>query len=175
MGTLEKRSSVSRISMGFRPHATTERSMRVSRQKKRLNYFNKISLRIPTIFVRDFSRIGAVRNYDEVDVRFFLYFLRFGGGGGFCARDPYFLTHPTQRPTSPTSTDYDGRQMAGHQQTAPPQQRQSKDDTSHPHQPGARPDPPRPDPASSDHHRPVKAKVRSPLRNRIREPELKQT
>jgi hypothetical protein len=30
---------------------------------------------------------------DEVDVRFFLDFLRFGGGGGFCARDPYLHTH----------------------------------------------------------------------------------
>jgi hypothetical protein len=50
-------------------------------------------MRNETIFVRDFSRIGAERNYDEVDVRFFLDFLRFGGGGGFCARDPYLHTH----------------------------------------------------------------------------------
>jgi hypothetical protein len=32
--------------------------------------------------------------------------------------------------------------MASRQQTAPPQQRRSKDDTAHPHQPGARPEPP---------------------------------
>ena len=36
--------------------------------------------------------------------------------------------------------------MAGIQQTAPPQQRRSKADTAHPHQPGARPEPPHPDP-----------------------------
>jgi hypothetical protein len=69
--------------------------------------------------------------------------------------------------TSPTTTDCVGRLMAGRQQTAPPQQRRSKDATAHPHQPGARPDPPHPDPAHSCRHHPAKAKVRSPLRNRI--------
>jgi hypothetical protein len=34
---------------------------------------------------------------------------------------------PTHRPTSPTTTDCAGRLMAGRQQTAPPQQRRSKD------------------------------------------------
>jgi hypothetical protein len=34
--------------------------------------------------------------------------------------------------------------MAGRQQTAPPQQRRSKDATAHPHQPGAHPDPSHP-------------------------------
>ena len=58
--------------------------------------------------------------------------------------------------------------MAGRPQTAPPHLRRSKDDTAHPHQPGARPDPPRPAPARSGRHSPAKAKVRSPLRNRIR-------
>ena len=65
MGTLEKRSSVSRISSVSRY---------LLQIRKKLNYFYKISLRIPTIIIRDFSRIGAVRNYDEVDVRFFLDF-----------------------------------------------------------------------------------------------------
>ena len=59
----------------------------------RLNYFYKISLRIPTILVRDFSRFEVVINYDEVGKRFFLDFLRFGGERGFCARGPYFHTH----------------------------------------------------------------------------------
>jgi hypothetical protein len=44
-------------------------------------------------------------------------------------------TTPTHSPTSPTTTDCDGRLMAGLQQTAPPQQHSSKDDTDHPHQP----------------------------------------
>jgi hypothetical protein len=57
--------------------------------------------------------------------------------------------------------------MAGRQQTAPPQQRRSKDATAHPHQPGARPEPPHPDPAHSRRHQPAKAKVKFPLRNRI--------
>jgi hypothetical protein len=35
--------------------------------------------------------------------------------------------------------------MAGRQQTAPPQQRRSKDETAHPHHPGALPVPPHPD------------------------------
>jgi len=39
--------------------------------------------------------------------------------------------------------------------------------TAHPHQPGARPDPPHPDPAHRCSHHPTKAKVRSPLQNRI--------
>jgi hypothetical protein len=71
MGTLEKRSSVSRIS----------RISRISRyllqKRKKLNYFYKISLRIPTILVRDFSRFEVERNYDEVGKRFFLDFLKF--------------------------------------------------------------------------------------------------
>jgi hypothetical protein len=41
--------------------------------------------------------------------------------------------------------------MAYHQQTAPPQQRRSKNATAHPHQIGARPDPPHPDPVHSRH------------------------
>jgi hypothetical protein len=57
--------------------------------------------------------------------------------------------------------------MACLQQTAPPQQRRSKDATAHPHQPGAHPDPPHPDRAHSLHHHPAKAKVKFPLRNRI--------
>jgi hypothetical protein len=56
---------------------------------------------------------------------------------------------PTQRPTSPTTTDCAGRPMSGRQQTAPPRPRRSKDATAHPHQPGARPDPPRPAPVRS--------------------------
>jgi hypothetical protein len=74
---------------------------------------------------------------------------------------------PTHRPTSPTTTDCTGRLMACRQQTAPPQKLRSKDDTAHPHQPGARPEPPNPDPAHSLHHYPAKAKVKFPLRNRI--------
>ena len=74
---------------------------------------------------------------------------------------------PTHLPTSPTTTDCDGRLMAGRQQTAPSQQRPSKDDTAHPHQPGARPNPPHPDPAHSCHHHPAKAKVKFPLQNRM--------
>jgi hypothetical protein len=74
---------------------------------------------------------------------------------------------PTHRPTSPTATDCVGRLMAGRQQTAPPQQRSSKDDTAHPHQPGAHPDPPHPDRAHSRRHHPAKAKVKFPLRNTI--------
>jgi hypothetical protein len=58
-----------------------------------LNYFYKISLRIPTILVRDFSRFEVERNYDETGKRFFLDFLRFGGGRGLRARGPYFHTH----------------------------------------------------------------------------------
>jgi ribonuclease HI len=57
--------------------------------------------------------------------------------------------------------------MAGLQQTAPPQQHHSKDDTAHPHQPGARPEPPHPDPAHSHRHHPAKAEVKFPLQNRI--------
>jgi hypothetical protein len=57
--------------------------------------------------------------------------------------------------------------MAGRQQTAPPQQRRSKDTTAHPHQPGAHPDLPHPDRAHSRRHHPAKAKVKFPLRNRI--------
>jgi hypothetical protein len=57
--------------------------------------------------------------------------------------------------------------MTGRQQTAPPQQRSSKDDTAHPHQPGARPEPPHPDPAHSLRHHPAKAEVKFPLQNRI--------
>ena len=58
--------------------------------------------------------------------------------------------------------------MAGLQQMAPRQHCHSKDDTAHPHQPGARPFPPHPDPAhSSSRHHPAKAKDMSPLRNRI--------
>ena len=57
--------------------------------------------------------------------------------------------------------------MAGRQQTAPPQQRRSKDDTAHPHQPGASPEPPHPDPAHHHLHHPTKAKVKFPLWNRI--------
>ena len=75
--------------------------------------------------------------------------------------------HPTHRPTSPTTTDCAGRLMAGRQQTAPPQQRRSKDATAHPHQPGARPEPPHPDPAHSRRHHPAKAEVKFPLLNRI--------
>jgi len=47
------------------------------------------------------------------------------------------------------------------------QQRLSKDATAHPHQPGAHPDPQHPDPAHNRRHHPAKAKVKSPLRNRI--------
>jgi hypothetical protein len=37
---------------------------------------------------------------------FFLYFLRFGGGGGFCARDPYLHTHaPHQHHPPPNRQD----------------------------------------------------------------------
>jgi len=57
--------------------------------------------------------------------------------------------------------------MAGRQQTPPPQQHRSKDVTAHPHQPGARPEPPHPDPAHSPHHHPAKAEVKFPLRNRV--------
>jgi hypothetical protein len=57
--------------------------------------------------------------------------------------------------------------MAGRQQTAPPQQRRNKDATAHPHQPGARQEPPHPDPAHSRRHHPDKAKVKLPLRNKI--------
>jgi hypothetical protein len=57
--------------------------------------------------------------------------------------------------------------MACRQQTAPPQKRRRKDTTAHPHQPGARPEPPNPDPAHSRCHHPAKAKVKFPLRNRI--------
>jgi hypothetical protein len=74
---------------------------------------------------------------------------------------------PTHHPTSPTGTDCVERLMAGRQQTAPPQQRRSKDVTAHPHQPGAHPDPPHPDRAHSRRHHPAKAKVKFPLRNRI--------
>ena len=49
----------------------------------------------------------------------------------------------------------------------PPQPCRSNDATAHAHQPGTRPHPPRPAPARSGRHRPAKAKVRSPLRNRI--------
>ncbi len=44
--------------------------------------------------------------------------------------------------------------MTGRQQTAPPQQRHSKDTTAHPHQPGTRPEPPHPDPAHSRRQQP---------------------
>ncbi len=74
---------------------------------------------------------------------------------------------PTYYPTSPTTTDYAGRLMAGRQQTAPPQQCHSKDATAHPHPPGVRPEPPHPDPAHSRRHHPTKAKVKFPLLNRI--------
>jgi hypothetical protein len=57
--------------------------------------------------------------------------------------------------------------MACRQQTDPPQQRRSKDATAHPHQPGARPEPPHPDPAHSSRHHPAKAEDKFPLRNRI--------
>jgi hypothetical protein len=36
--------------------------------------------------VRDFFIIQLVKKYDEIDVRFFLDFLRFGGEKGICAR-----------------------------------------------------------------------------------------
>jgi hypothetical protein len=49
------------------------------------------------------------------------------------------------------------------QQTAPAQQHRSKDTTAHPHQPGASPEPPHPDPAHSSHHHPDKAKVKFPI------------
>jgi hypothetical protein len=74
---------------------------------------------------------------------------------------------PTHCPTSPTSTDCTGRLMACLQQTAPPQQCISKDDTAHPHQPWSSPDPPHPDPAHSRRHHPAKTKVKFPLRTRI--------
>jgi hypothetical protein len=74
---------------------------------------------------------------------------------------------PTHRPTSPTTTNCAGRLMAGLQQTAPPQQRHSKDATAHPHQPRTRPEPPHPDPAHSLRHHPAKVKVKFPLRKRI--------
>ena len=61
----------------------------------------------------------------------------------------------------------DGVQKENFRQTAPPQPRRSKDATAHLHQPGARPDPPRPAPVRSVRHRPAKAKFRSPLQNRI--------
>jgi hypothetical protein len=54
--------------------------------------------------------------------------------------------------------------MAGRQQTAPLQQRRSKDATAHPHQPVDRPEPPHPDPAHSRRHHTAKAKVKFPLR-----------
>jgi hypothetical protein len=75
---------------------SVSRISRISRyllQKKNGIIFIKYPLRSPTIFVRAFLRIGAVRNYDETGKRFFLDFLRFGGGGGFCVRYPYFNTH----------------------------------------------------------------------------------
>ena len=57
--------------------------------------------------------------------------------------------------------------MSGRQQTAPHNNAAAK--TSQPihTQPGARPDPPHPDPAHSRRHHPAKAKVKFPLRNRI--------
>ena len=73
----------------------------------------------------------------------------------------------THHPTLPTMTDCAGRLMAGRQQTAPPQQHQSNDNTAHPHQPGASPEPPHPDLAHSRRHHPAKAKVKFPLLNRI--------
>ena len=80
---------------------------------------------------------------------------------------------PTHRPTSPTTTDCAGRLIVGRQQTAPPQQYWSKDDTMYPNQPGASPDPPHPAPAHRCRHHPAKGKVRSPLRNRILRRRLK--
>ena len=73
------------------------------------------------------------------------------------ARSP---PHPHASTHSPTTTDCAGRLVAGRQQTAPPQQRRSKDDTAHPPQPGAHPNPPHPDPARSHRHNPAKAKVK---------------
>ncbi len=62
-------------------------------KRAKLNYFYKKSLRIATIIIRNFSRIGAVKNYDEAHKRFFSFYLRFGGGGGGCARGLFFKTH----------------------------------------------------------------------------------
>jgi hypothetical protein len=71
-----------------------------------------------------------------------------------------------QKQKRPTMTDCGGRLMPGRQQTAPPQQRHSKDDKAHPHQPGAHPDPPHPNRAHIHSHPPAKAKVKFQLRNR---------
>ena len=79
---------------------------------------------------------------------------------------------PTHCPTSPTKTDCVGRMMAGRQQTAPPQQHRSKDNTAHQYQPGARPEPPNPDPAHRRRHHTDKDKVKFLLRNRILSPHL---
>ena len=71
---------------------------------------------------------------------------------------------PTHRPTSPTATDYAGRLLAGHQQTAPPHAPQplhGKDVTVYPHQPGARQTPHAPPQPSAVVTAQPKAKVRS--------------
>jgi hypothetical protein len=70
---------------------------------------------------------------------------------------------PTHRPTSPTTTDFAGRLMASLQETAPPQQCLSKDATAHPHQPGARPDPPHPDRAHSETPPPSQSQGQVPI------------
>jgi hypothetical protein len=87
--------------------------------------------------------------------------------GGRPCRRPTATAPPHIAPPHQPATDCVGRLVAGRQQTAPPQQHRSKDDTAHPHQPGAHPDPPHPDPAHSSRHHPAKAKVKFPLRNRI--------
>jgi hypothetical protein len=84
--------------------------------------------------------------------------------------DAHAAARPPPHPhAAPHLTNIDrrtGRPIAGRQQTGPPKPCSSKDATAHPHQPGARPDPPRPAPARSGRH-PAKVKVRSPLGNRI--------
>ena len=77
--------------------------------------------------------------------------LQLAPSGGRPRRRPLATAPPR---TSPTMTDCARRLMTGRQQTAPAQQHHSKDATAHPHQPGARPEPPHPDPAHSRRHHP---------------------
>jgi len=73
---------------------------------------------------------------------------------------------PTHRQTSPTTTDWktDGRPPANGSPTTAPQQRRHSPTTPARGPPKT---PLLPDPAHSHRHHPSKAKVRSPLRNRI--------
>jgi hypothetical protein len=87
--------------------------------------------------------------------------------GGRPRHRPPATAPPRITPPHQQRRDCVGRLMAGRQQTAPPQQRRSKDSTAHPHQPGAHPDRPHPDRAHTRRHHPAKAKVKFPLRNRF--------